>query len=158
LPPHANFLPSKRDGARKRPARATIRRDARQGARYAHLTRGAKHRDARAATIVRGVTEFAPPIALGFARVEGNVRNFFQQTIVSKAMKTKLFLAAAISALSLGASAAGAAPAFAPNGVSPQGDSAVQQATYYYKPYYYGYYKPYYFYRPYYYYKPYYYY
>ncbi len=69
-------------------------------------------------------------------------------------MKTKLLLAAAISALSLGATSAMAAPASAPavTDIAVQGDSAVVQAKkfffYYGYPYYYNYYyyKPYYYY------------
>lgn len=72
-------------------------------------------------------------------------------------MKTKLLLAAAISALSLGATSAMAAPAPAVSDIATQGDVAVEQAKhfyfgyygypyynyYYYKPYYYPYYCPY---------------
>jgi hypothetical protein len=72
-------------------------------------------------------------------------------------MKTKLLLAAAISALSLGATGAMAAPApavtdiaTAVTDIATQGDAAVEQAKH---KFYYGYY-----YYPYYYYKPYYYY
>lgn len=63
-------------------------------------------------------------------------------------MKTKLLLAAAISALSLGATGAQAAPALALNDIATQSaDSAIEQAHhryyygyYYYYPYYYNYY------------------
>jgi len=69
-------------------------------------------------------------------------------------MKTKLLLAAAISALSLGATSAMAAPATAPavTDIAVQGDVAVEQAKhkFKFKYYYYGY--PYYYYKPYYYY------
>jgi hypothetical protein len=66
-------------------------------------------------------------------------------------MKTKLLLAAAISALSLGATGAIAAPASAPavTDIAVQSDAAVEQAKhkfYYYGYPYYYYYKPYYYY------------
>jgi hypothetical protein len=66
-------------------------------------------------------------------------------------MKTKLLLAAAISALSLGATSAMAAPAPAVTDIATQGDAAVEQAKhkfyygYYYYPYYYYNYYPYYY-------------
>jgi hypothetical protein len=64
-------------------------------------------------------------------------------------MKTKLLLAAAISALSLGATSAMAAPAPAVTDIATQGDMAVEQAKHFYYGYYYYYpyyYKPYYYY------------
>jgi hypothetical protein len=69
-------------------------------------------------------------------------------------MKTKLLLAAAISALSLGAATAQAAPMPAFNDIATQSDAAVEQATFkfYYGYYGYPYYYNYYYYKPYYYY------
>lgn len=69
-------------------------------------------------------------------------------------MKTKLLLAAAISALSLGATSAMAAPASAPavTDIALEGDVAVEQAKHKFHFYYYGYPYYYYYYRPYYYY------
>jgi len=66
-------------------------------------------------------------------------------------MKTKLLLAAAISALSLGATGAQAAPASATalNEIAQSTGIAVEQAKHFYYGYYYY---PYYYYKPYYYY------
>jgi hypothetical protein len=61
-------------------------------------------------------------------------------------MKTKLLLAAAVSALTLGAAGAQAAPVLAQNDIATQGtDSAIEQVHHrYYYGYYYNYY-PYYY-------------